>query len=443
MKSLAPVRPGRYKESSLTLPPFTHLKGIGGIHEVTVYDDKIKAPWIIDQRYSSKMSNLTLEILNSEAYVIHYDAETLSGAITVNSDLRIIHKGGDIGSSVIGGGSWENYLSVWQNCYFVGAQGQPACHTKQNSRNAMDLRFINCSFSSGFTIGAVGGYERSKIMFQNCTFSEPCKAFISLIKNEPELWKYPANNLEWSITGSNNKGFILDLSETKNKGECLAITAKNFNADISISGSAAEVLFGAHYLSVKANNRIKGMITGSSDIRDVQSGLAKYSEPRDVIQMWKRLGDCSAEPKELIVTTDGKSEKFEFDRDYLTEQTSEKRILDELNAKAEKIIFRKKEGIDIYDVIDMPEKKLNLVDEPAGIVKGEFIFVANYKAKRATSDIPLAQIEGIAVTDASKGELVVTWKGTFFVNLSDGEYGIGQSYQLEKTPKRKYNTPLF
>lgn len=431
------VRPGKYKESSLTLPPFTHLKGIGGIHDVTIYDDKVRAPWIVDQRHSSKMSNLTLDITNSEAYVIHYDAPTLANAITVNTNLNIIHRGGDIGASVIGGGSWENYLSVWQDCYFVGEKGQPACHTKQNSRNSMDLRFINCSFSSGFAIGAVGGYERSKLTFQNCSFAEPCTAFISLIKNEPELWKYPANNLEWNIFGSNNKGFILDISHTKNKGECIAITAKAFNKNISISGSAAEILFGTHASAVIANNRIKGTIKGSADVRDVQSGLLKYSAPKDVIQMWKRLGDCTSEPKELIVTIGNTTERFRFDQNYLKERTPEKEILRDLNGKAKEIVFTKEDGVNVYDILDMPEKKMVLVAESDGILPGEFIIIDRYKALRANSSTPLFRLEGIAVSSAAQKELITSWKGDFFIELPDGEYGIGQDFKLSKSSSLK------
>lgn len=296
----------------------------------------------------------------------------------------------------------------------------------------MDLRFVNCSFSSGFTIGAVGGYEPSRLTFESCTFAEPCRAFISLIKNEPELWKYPANNLEWKIFGANNQGFILDITDTKNKGECMVAEAKNFHTNITVSGSAATLLFGMHPETTKSNARIKGRVKGSADVRDVQSGLLKYSEPKDVIQLWKRLGDCTAQPKELVIKTGDKSETFRFTKNYLHDKTKEKEILGEINRSLKEAVILKEGGIDIYDVIDMTDKKMFLVGGEEGIIKGEFVVAENYRAYRASASTPLNRVEGVAVSAASKNEIIKTWKGSFVVDLSDGEYGIGNDHRLEK-----------
>lgn len=424
------VRPGKYKESDLQLPGYTHLKGLGGQNAVIIWDDKVDAPWIINQAFSSKMSNLTLDILNGEAYVIHYDAPTLSNGVTVNKNLKIIHRGGGKGKSVIGGGSWAGYISVWENCEFTGFSGLPACHTKQNSANSIDLRFINCSFSSGVNLGSVGGYELSRATFTDCTFQGVSTGWISLIRNQPELWKYPANNFEWKISGGGNKGLVFDLSTVANAGEALKIEAVNFSEDLKISGTAADVLFGSNYETILANSRIKGKIIGWSDVRDMQSGLLPYSTPADVIQMWKRLGDCSAINKRLSVTVNGTLETFTFDKNYLILKPSESSIINAINSHIKNAVISKVSGIDIFDFLNMSDKTTSKVGDIDGIIKNELVYFDGYKVKKTPQGSDLKTVKGIAVSEGKIGELVNIWGSTFFIDLKDGEYGVGVNNQL-------------
>ena len=422
--------PGKYKESDLHLPGYTHLKGLGGQNAVVIYDDLVDAPWIIDQAFPSKMSNLTLDILNGEAYVIHYDAPTLSYGVTVNKNLKIIHRGGGKGNSVIGGGSWAGYISVWENCEFIGFSGLPACHTKQNSANSIELRFINCSFSSGVNLGSVGGYELSRVTFTDCTFQGVTKGWISLIRNQPELWKYPANNFEWKISGGGNKGLVFDFSKITNGGEALKIESANFSEDLTISGTAVDVLFGPNYKTIFSNPRIKGKIIGWSDVRDIQSGLKPYSDPIDVIQMWKRLGDCSQLPKALTVTVEGIAQTYTFDKNYLVLKPSETTIIAAINSVIRNAVVSKIHGIDMFDFLDMPEKATSIVGDADGILKNELVYFNGYTVKKAALGSDSKTVKGIAVSEGKKGELIVVWGGTLYIELKDGEYGVGANNQL-------------
>ncbi|MFA6945914.1 MAG: hypothetical protein WC220_08410 [Pedobacter sp.] len=424
------VRPGKYRENDLQLPAYTHLKGLGGPNAVLVYSDSIGALRLIDQKYPSKMSNLTLDVINIRSYVIHFDAPTLANGVTVNKNLKIIHKGGEKGSAVIGGGSWEGYISVWENCEFTGLSGLPACHTKQNSANAIDLRFSNCSFSSGVTLGSVGSYELSNATFRNCTFYGLSTGWISLIKNQPELWKYPANNFEWKISGGGNKGFVFNLSKLANAGEALKIEAVNFLQDLSISGTAVDILFGDNYKIVPANLRIKGKVIGWSDVRDTQSGLKPYTLPIDVIQMWKRLGDCSEIHKTLTVTVNGIAQTYVFDKNYLILKPSESLLIASINSVLRNAVVSKVPGIDVFDCLDMPERVTSMVGDADGILKNELVYFDGYTVKKAAQGSDSKTIKAIAVSEGKKGELITVWSGTFYTDLKDGEYGVGANTQL-------------
>jgi hypothetical protein len=431
------VKPGKYRENDLQLPAYTHLKGIGGQNAVLIYSDSVGAVRLIDQQFPSKMSNLTLDVKDVRSYVIHFDSPTLSNGVTVNKNLKIIHRGSVNSPAVIGGGSWAGYISVWENCEFTGVNGLPACHTKQNSANSIDLRFINCSFSSGVTLGSVGSYELSNATFTNCTFHGLSKGWISFIKNQPELWKYPANNFEWKISGGGNKGLVFDLSKLANAGEALKIEAVNFSQDISISGTCVDDLFGSNYKTIHSNSRIKGKIIGWSDVRDIQSGLMPYSVLVDVIQMWKRLGDCSQIHKTLTVTTNGLAQTYVFDKNYLRLKLPESAIIDAINSTITNAFISKAPGIDLFDFLDMPERSTAIVSDEDGILKSELVYFDGYAIKKTAQGADSKTVNGIAVSEGKKGELVTVWGGTFYTDLKDGEYGVGANNQLSITEKVK------
>jgi hypothetical protein len=424
------VMPGKYRENDLPLPPYTHLKGIGGPNAVLIYSDSVGAARLIDQKFPSKMSNLTLDVTNIRSYVIHFDAPTLSYGVTVNSNLKLIHRGGEKGTAVIGGGSWAGYISVWENCEFTGVTGMPACHTKQNSANSIDLRFINCSFSSGMALGSVGSYELSKATFKNCSFNGISGGWISLIKNQPELWKYPANNFEWKISGGGNRGFVFDVAMIANAGEALKIETAGFSQDINISGSAVAVLFGDNYKTTLSNERIKGKVIGWSDVRDIKSGLEPYSVLKDVIQMWKRLGDCSIVHKTLAVTVNGITETYIFDKDYLKLKLAETEIISSINSVIKNATLSKTPGIDLFDCLDMPERATAIVEDADGVMKNELVYFSKYSVKKASPGSDHKTVKGIAVSEGKKGEMVTVWEGACHMNLKDGEYGIGADSQL-------------
>ena len=427
------IRPGRYKNEMLVPPPYCTIRGMipGSVILWTNSQDPAHQE-IVNAGYSGRYINLIFDANYVGNNCMRFDSPTLSNAVIIVENCQFTHKGNGRGPRMpVGGAAWPNLKIVFRQCQFTGYANVIAWHNKENTDYAVDLKFLGCSFVNGFSAGSVGGFNASTLEFSGCTFyGGVVTGYISNLRNVPELWKYPANRNEWIITGYGNKGFVYIPPEDTDGGEGLLLTAVNYNADITISGTAVLSLFGETYKTTLANNRIKGKLYGYADVRDVQSGLVPYSKPNDVIQMWKRLGDCSVTNKTLTVTVGGKPQTYTFDQNYLASKTVETVLLSQVNTVITNAVMSKYNGQDNYDNIRMPERIDSCVGESNGLIKNELISIKGYKAYLSPQGSKSISISGIAVSEAKEGESIQIWSGNYFIKLPDGEYGVGADNQL-------------
>lgn len=429
------VYPGTYYENNIQVPPYTHIHGLlpNSVVVSSKEQEGTTSLPVFEQAYSSsKLSNMTIE--SYTGYCIHFD-NRLFGCTLVNENIRFRKLAALPGQwYVVGGGSFTGgTLYLWKSCTFEckNSSGGVNCHTNGNANyenlhlTFKDCKFINCKPN----IGSVGGFGHVVATFENCSMERGfgLGSWASPIRNVDMPNTYFVNNCEWQVLGGNNKNMTILMTAA---GEGLQVVSDNFtqNEEITVSGSAVNVLFGPVRYQ-KGGARIKAAAIGSYKVKDEQAGMDGYSARTDVYQMWKRLGDCSVNPKVLTVQIgSGTPMTYTFDQDYLTLKTPETDIIAEVNTVLNGCSLQKFANPNVWDNINLTEKQVVTCAYNDGILKGEWVDVAG---NRCTSSTSKEDILGVAVSDANKGESLQVWTGdTYQVVLPNGDYGINDNGEL-------------
>lgn len=147
---------------------------------------------------------------------------------------------------------------------------------------------------------------------------------------------------------------------------------------------------------------------------------------KDVIQMWKRLGDCSTNHKNLTVTVDGIEQNFTFTENYLETKPSETTLMNIINSYITNATI-KKYIPSFWDNVNTDEKVYVIAGE-GGLLEGQYI-KSDYSVCEANTS--REDVFGRVLEDGAEGELVQVWKGNGFVTfMPNGEYGIGGDGKL-------------
>ena len=410
------VRPGTYNENYIIVPNYVHIHGIKP-NTVVVTSEGITGTTlaVFDQRNgNSKLSNM--HIKSQTGYCIHYDVG-LNKCVIKNENLILekLPNSTDGAIVAIGGGSFR-YGTVfeWENCTFLNCTAD--CHTNQSTYENTRVIFNNCRFVNSYLrCGSVGGYGNCIYEINNCDFGNRYSlvGWNQGILNVDDPSLYLANTTEWQIVGHGNRNFTPLL---KSDGEGLVFECNTNN--ISVSGSAMDILFGA----VKIHN---GNAYGLYRVQDKQAGLPPYTENTDVYQMWKRLGDCSVNNKTLTVTVDGVSKTYIFDKNYLALKTSEADIIEDINSVVTNALL-KKYVPDCWSNINTSEKDY-VTAKTNGIEKYQFVYRNGNVCVENEKDV-----FGIAIEEGYENELVQVWTGECIpLDLPDGSYGIGADGKLD------------
>ena len=421
------VRPGTYNENYIIVPNYVHIHGIKP-NTVVVTSEGITGTTlaVFDQRNgNSKLSNM--HIKSQTGYCIHYDVG-LNKCVIKNENLILekLPNSTDGAIVAIGGGSFK-YGTVfeWENCTFVNCTA--ACHTNQSTYENTRVIFNNCRFVNSYLrCGSVGGYGNCIYEINNCDFGNGYSlvGWNQGILNVDDPSLYLANTTEWQIVGHGNRNFAPLL---KSDGEGLVFECNSNN--ISVSGSAMDILFGA----VKIHN---GNAYGLYRVQDKQAGLPPYTENTDVYQMWKRLGDCSVNNKTLTVTVDGVSKIYIFDKNYLALKTSETDIIEDINSVITNALL-KKYVPDCWGNINTSEKDY-VTAKTNGIEKYQFVYRNGNVCVENEKDV-----FGIALETGYENELVQVWTGECIpLDLPDGNYGIGSDGKLDINATNKIGVVL-
>ena len=430
-QALILVYPGVYGVDSEIPKDFVTIRG--AISGTVTFVGAGEKKWIFDLQGSCRIDNIIFDVDDISSYIIHFDTIGLTNAITVVENCKLIHRVNTINTT--GGGAFENNLSIWRNCEFIGFNGSAFCHTKENSANTIDLRYYNCTFARGAAAGNIGGWGNCRIHFEGCNFGENgIGGMISRFNTNPDLTKHPASKQEWIITGGGNKNITVNtLSQANDNltgqpgyGQHLVVESANVNEDVTdVSGTAKEVLFG-EYKTKKAGTSLKGKVLSYGDVQDIQNN------GQDIVQMWKRLGDCSTVNKTLSVTVNGNTEVYIFDQDYETAKTPESTIIDDMNSFFT-VCQITKQNAHGYDSILLAEKVSGKAD--VDLKNRQIFYILNGQIKLATPTTPLAIIRGFIVEDSAAGELVSGWSGIYTFEeqgqTNNLEYGVGSDGYLD------------
>ena len=157
------------------------------------------------------------------------------------------------------------------------------------------------------------------------------------------------------------------------------------------------------------------------------------SSSNDVIQMWKRLGDCSSSNKTLTVTVDGISQTYTFNENYLSTKPNETEIMSSINSIITNAVI-KKYVPSYWDNINTDEKVYVIAGE-GGLLEGQYI---DNDGIICVENENKDNIYGRVLEDGAEGELVQVWIGKGIVLFSnDGEYGIGSDGKLSPNATTK------
>lgn len=434
------IYPGVYDSETQGLqpPPFTHTKAKfqGSVKVVQSVNDGNPSTHVsvFDPVYSCKISGLHILSETSALYAMHGQPDDLGAVQKISHCIIENSDGGNTLS-----GDAKGQTMIFESCRFLttataGQKWSTRMHTVP-TRDVdwnMDLQFLNCSISGGLGLNSYGGSGRSICTIVNCEIDSIYGTHLN--ENEStDLNDYPANNFEWEIRGGGNKAPII-LNSTSN-GEALMLTTTNVDEQIVISGTAVGVLFG-EYKTIVGDGRIEGKIIGYGDVRDVKNG---YLLPNtlDIVQMWKRLGDCSVVNKTLTVTVGGVPETVTFTDDYETLETAEAAIIAFVNAGLTVAVLSKFNAYNTHDNIHIANKKRVWCNTAGGILKNEIVYAVDNFGTLVAQEAVYQDVTGIALHDAAEGEPLEIWTGIHFVLNGDGEYGIGATNLLSGSATNK------
>ena len=357
---------------------------------------------------------------------MHFDDNNAFTTL-VNTGLTLIRKDGV--APPIGGGSFNGYKPIFRGCTFNGGIA-PACHTQTNSNGDYTQLIVENSQLPAFRLGSVGGYGNVEAVFNNNVgvIGVPTIQFwYSNLRNNG-YWKFNADRNEFTVLGGGNKNFSIQTLQAQ--GEALCFEALNNSTQLVISGTAVEPLFG-NYKTVKGGGRINSKIIGAYEVKDQQSGTPPYSTANDVIQMWKRLGDCSTVNKTITVN----SQTYTFTDNYLITKESESSIISKVNLAINNAVLKKELIKDCFDNIKLAEKSMSNVLDLDSILKYELVEISANGVKKCLPNS--IKCDGIAVDEGCQGELIQVWTAGMWLGLPDGNYGVGADYKLDITAVNK------
>jgi len=412
------INPGTYNEVNLICPPYTHTHGVYPNTVIVTSDGLGGSLPVFDEQDNVKLSNMT--IISDTGYCIHYDVKLYNKAV-YNENLHLIKRTYD---NIIGGGCYQNGMLVeWRNCIFEN--GYISCHTNNFFNLNAHIKFINCHVANAlYNIGSVGGSGRCVWEMIGCS-----DAAIIGFTNNPQIaeskeYKFMANTFEWVMLGNNNKNIRI-TPYLKSYGEGLVFKTANNNEDIVISGTAVPCLFGSVKYR-KGFNRQKGRAYGTLMVKDEQAGT---SSKADVYQMWKRLGDCSANNKTLSVKVGDTTQSFTFNRNYNTSKDNEQDIIAEINNVITIAHLEKNTVSDVWDNIFLEEKQnIHVHEGSTGTLKGEWVTQSGY----LSNSNPF----GVALEDSAPNESQQIWTGKYFYvsGYEDGIYGLANGVLTKDAP---------
>ena len=229
-----------------------------------------------------------------------------------------------------GYGSASGVLDVFDNVTFKSVDRAWYVHGNAAFEKPQINILNNCHLSAGnkqdITVESLGSGTDDKVILNNCTFD----GLSIRAAGSPWLYTDPnnqyADHTDYEIILNNCDP--LGYSDT-HMGTALAISSNNGteNSTVSVSGSAAECLFG-NYTSKRGGGGLSGYIYGYWDISGYLTGIASNIYVNNTIG--RRLGDCSATAKTLEVLFDGINKaSVMFDKNYTS--MSNAQILAEIN----------------------------------------------------------------------------------------------------------------
>lgn len=290
----------------------------------------------------ASIENLTI-IAKNLRYPIHMDGSRLGMEYTYNKlkNLKLLHLGNSNDAL-----NWKSYhplglgMSNGQvlevdSSYFQSTTWPLYVHNNKNFTKRAKLIFNDCIFVG---LGDqkllamfqnLGSQKSDEVIINNCTWN---KGYIMQADDWPylptSLENQSYNHCNFKIKGSGNSPF---LWESSFKGETLKITSNSVDGTVRFDPKCSAfplIIKDKHYKIgkyVKYNGEIedegysyrdgsgsiKGYATGYLDVGDEPTYDNTY-----IKSLGKRLGDCSAHHKILVVIINGKKYKIIFNKNY-------------------------------------------------------------------------------------------------------------------------------
>ena len=418
------IYPGTYTEVQWTIKSYINLTGVDkktcilkGELPNTASDSQTTNNSTLVVDGTNTFRNLTFTARNMR-YPIHPETNGLKPDQTVKCyNCDFIHYGNQdvkayrIANSLSYSGLWTS-TTAWghgassgeyqyfENCLFQSDTNAWYVHNNKSFINPVINELKNCRMvcpqGSAIRIESLGSSTNDKTIFNNCEI-------VGKITYNDSPWiptdlagQY-ASHADISIEGSGNTPAPFNNTL---RGKAIKITSNSVtdNSKVIVSGTGATALFG-NVTSLVGKGGLKGFTIGGLDISGITVSINNGQFADNTLG--KRLGDCTVNNKELIVTIDNNSPiSIIFNLNHLTTQSSNAQILTIINTALGSQGVASEYAIQDYRPNFLDEFKTLYNGSIVGIPKGSAVVYTDFANVRLmTSADVLEDFAGFALED--------------------------------------------
>lgn len=355
------VQPGVYTEREWTVAPYTIVRGtsrtacvLAGSLPDSATDAQIAGNSTLWLKKTSGLENLTITAVNMR-YAVHSESSgTNVDAVHLVKNCRIEHLGNQgarawrtanpgsgmspstvwVSERPWGYGSASGVYERFEECTFVGSREPWYIHTNKDFAAPTVNELVNCELiqtgaftAPALTVQSLGSGRHDSVTLTGCTLTGRFiygedKPWISV---DPDMQLADKAEIAVTLTDCSPIGY-----RSAHRGLALKVTAASTAADVlmEVSGDAAPLLFGASTFR-HGGGGVASYVYGQWDISGILVGPSNSISVNNTLG--RRLGDCAAVPRQLIVTFGGAiSRTIDFTTDLSTRPNAE--VLSLINA---------------------------------------------------------------------------------------------------------------
>ena len=388
----------------VVLKDWIHIRGIGSPKRLYVESPNVDMPGSCFQHIQTvyPKGNCTIENLyigiQGGRYAIHQEANGSTSspdyhATTHYKDLVVEHKGNYMYTN---GSSWNSTMAqangtapglkvIYEHVKWISDCNTPFyTHTNlQNGSKSYDepneVTFINCSMVTNKNVSLsdfnphwsdIGSGKITRIKMIGCNFIKFDARPGGSRGLETTVLKKDVESGGAIVTGSGNTPMVVF---TKNYIHCLSFKTVEVSQNIDVvGGSAYDLIWGATIKKFDGTNDFVAKVVGKRFISDAETWAS--NTPSQVYTLAHLLGNCTSNPKTLIVKVGNTEYTVNLNKNYVTSDGSDytpttvpaysnSQIIADINSQFPDIFVCERNYYEMYSFDDCQEIAVNRTAE--------------------------------------------------------------------------------